>query len=312
MLTVKLFRKIFAAFVAIFISLGWLTGPSTSEPIKFSNSDKVKLSFALVSDTHVLGESVTEFRFESLFKDLSNSGERFNAVVIAGDLTELGVDCEYENFFKVLDRQTVTKNLILATGNHDVRYAYKKNKPIIMNKVEEYLGIDTKGESFYSYDVNGYTFIVMGTEKQVFERAYISDKQLAFVDSELQRATAEGKPAFVVCHQALANTHGLPEVWKTGDLGDQSQQLRDILVKYKNVFFLNGHLHDGMYERSFEKLADGVYSINLPTYGKSNDFGVKEKGTGYYVEVYDNQVIFTGRNFLKGHNVDKVEVFDLI
>lgn len=37
-----------------------------------------------------------------------------------------------------------------------------------MNKVEEYLGIDTKDESFYSYDVNGYTFIVMGTEKQVF------------------------------------------------------------------------------------------------------------------------------------------------
>ena len=94
MLTVKLFRKIFAAFVAIFISLGWLTGPSTSEPIKFSNSDKVKLSFALVSDTHVLGESVTEFRFENLFKDLSNSGENFNAVVIAGDLVELGLGCE--------------------------------------------------------------------------------------------------------------------------------------------------------------------------------------------------------------------------
>lgn len=312
MLTVKLFRKIFAVFVAIFISLGWMTGPSTDEPIRFSNSDKVNLSFALVSDTHLLGESVTEFRFESLFKDLSNSEESFNAVVIAGDLVELGLGCEYENFFKVLDGQTVTKNLIIATGNHDVRYAYKKNKALIMNKVEEYLGIDTKGESFYSYDVNGYTFIVMGTEKQVFERAYISDKQLAFVDSELQRATAEGKPAFVVCHQPLANTHGLPEEWKTGDLGEQSQQLRDILVKYKNIFFINGHLHDGMYDRSVEKLADSVYSINLPTYGKSNDYGVEEKGTGYYVEVYDNQVIFTGRNFLEGRNVDIVDVFDLI
>lgn len=181
-----------------------------------------------------------------------------------------------------------------------------------MNKVEEYLGIDTKGESFYSYDINGYTFIVMGSEKQVFERAYISEKQLAFVDSELKRATAEGKPAFVICHQPLKNTHGLPEVWKTGDLGDQSGELRDVLVKYKNVFYINGHLHDGMYERSVEKLADSVYSINLPTYGKSNDFGVKEKGIGYYVEVYDNQVIFTGRNFLEGHNVDVVDTFDLV
>lgn len=312
MLTVKLFRKIFAAFVAIFISLGWLTGPSTENTIKFKDSANVNLSFAAVSDIHVLGESVTEFRFENLFKDLSNSEEKFDAVVMAGDLTEMGFDCEYETFFKVLDKQTVTKNLIIATGNHDVRYAYKKNKPIIMNKVEEYLGIDTKGESFYSYDINGYTFIVMGSEKQVFERAYISEKQLAFVDGELKRATAEGKPAFVICHQPLKNTHGLPEVWKTGDLGDQSGELRDVLVKYKNVFYINGHLHDGMYERSVEKLADSVYSINLPTYGKSNDFGVKEKGIGYYVEVYDNQVIFTGRNFLEGHNVDVVDTFDLV
>lgn len=312
MLTVKLFRKIFAAFVAIFISLGWLAGPATDSPIKFTDSEKVNLAFAAVSDTHVLGESVTSFRFESLFKDLSNSGEKFDAVVIPGDLTELGLGCEYENFFNVLDKQTVTKNLILATGNHDVRYAYKKNKALIMKKVEEYLNTDTRGESFYSYDVNGYTFIVMGTEKQVFERAYISDRQLAFIDSELARATAEGKPAFVVCHQALAYTHGLPEVWKTGDLGEQSQQVRDILTKYKNVFYINGHLHDGMYERSFEKLADGVYSVNLPTYGKSNDFGVKEKGTGYFVEVYDDCVIFTGRNFIKGHNVDIVKTFDII
>lgn len=312
MLTVKMFRKIFAVFAALFISLGWLTGPSTENPIQFKDSENVRLSFAAVSDVHVLGESITEFRFENLFKDLSNSKEKFDAVVMAGDLTEMGFNCEYETFFKVLDKQTVTKNLIIATGNHDVRYAYKKNKPIIMNKVEEYLGIDTKGESFYSYDINGYTFIVMGSEKQVFERAYISDRQLAFVDSELKRATAQGRPAFVICHQPLKETHGLPEVWKTGDLGDQSQDVRDILVKYKNVFYINGHLHDGMYKRSVEKLADGVYSINLPTYGKTNDFGVKDRGIGYYIEVYDNQVIFTGRNFLKGYNVDVVDTFDLV
>ena len=165
-----------------------------------------------------------------------------HAIVMAGDLTEMGFNCEYKNFFDVLDNQTVTKNLLIATGNHDVRYAYKKNKPIIMNKVEEYLGIDTKGESFYSYDINGYTFIVMASEKQVFERAYISERQLAFLDGELQKATAEGKPAFVVCHQPLKKTHGLPEVWKTGDLGDQSQQVRDVLTKYKNVFYINGRL----------------------------------------------------------------------
>ncbi len=312
MLTVKFFKKLFTVLVTVFVSLGWMTGPSAEDPIKFKDSDNVKLSFVTVSDIHVMGDAFTKYNFESLFKDLDNSEETFNAVVFAGDLTEMGFNCEYDNFFDVLDNQNVTRNLIVATGNHDVRYAYKKNKPIIMNKVEEYLDIDTNGESFYSYDINGYTFIVMGSEDQVFERAYISDRQLAFLDSELQRATKDGKPAFVICHQPLKNTHGLPEVWKTGDLGDQSQQVRDILTKYTNVFFINGHLHDGMYERSVETLSDNVYSVNLPTYGKTNDFGVKDKGIGYFVEVYDDEVIFTGRNFQKGTYTDVTHSFALV
>lgn len=304
MLTVKLFRKIFALFTALFISLGWLGYPSTESPITFADKENVKLSFVAVSDVHVMDESITEFNFENLFKDLGNSEEKFDAMVIAGDLTELGLKGEYDRFFGVLDKQEVIDKLIVATGNHDVRYAYKKNKPLIMNKVEEYLDLDTKGESFYKYEINGYKFVVMGSERQEFERAYISDRQLEFLDTELKASAENGQVTFVICHQPLKNTHGLPEVWRTGDLGDQSEQVREILTKYKNVIYMNGHLHDGMYERSVETLADHVYSVNLPSFGKTNDFGVKDKGIGYYIEVYGDKVSFHGRNFLKGHDVD--------
>lgn len=302
MLTVKLFRKIFALFTALFISLGWLAYPATDSPITFTDKENVKLSFVAVSDVHVMDESITEFNFENLFKDLGNSQEKFDAMVIAGDLTELGLKGEYDRFFGVLDRQDVIDTLLIATGNHDVRYAYKKNKPLIMKKAEEYLGIDTKGESFYKYEVNGYKFVVMGSERQEFERAYISDRQLEFLDSELKASAENGQVTFVICHQPLKETHGLPEVWRTGDLGDQSQQVRDILTKYKNVVYINGHLHDGMYERSVETLSENVYSVNLPSFGKTNDFGVKDKGIGYYIEVYDNEISFHGRNFLKGRD----------
>lgn len=304
MLTVKLFRKIFALFTALFISLGWLAYPATDSPITFTDKENLKLSFVAVSDVHVMDESITEFNFENLFKDVGNSPEKFDALVVAGDLTELGLKGEYDRFFGVLDRQTVFDKVILATGNHDVRYAYKKNKPLIMNKVEEYLDIETNGESFYKYEINGYKFVVMGSEKQEFERAYISDRQLAFLDSELAASAANDQVTFVICHQPLKETHGLPEVWRTGDLGDQSQQVRNILTKYENVVYINGHLHDGMYERSVETLSENVYSVNLPSFGKSNDFGVKDKGIGYYIEVYENEVSFHGRNFLKGHDVD--------
>ena len=305
-------KGFFALILAFCVSLGLVSAPSASEPIKFEDSESVKLSFVTLSDTHARDDSFQGYYLSNFFEDLENTNEKFNAVVVAGDLTDNGMKCEYDAFFSLFDKQTAVDKVLVAIGNHDARFAYKKNKEIIMNKVDEYLGIDTCGKSYYSYDINGYTFIVMGTEAQIVERAYISDAQLSWLDSELERATANGRPAFVVCHQPLKNTHGLPGVWPTGDVGEQSDDILNILTKYSNVFYLNGHLHDGVYERSVQKLADNVYSINIPSYGKGNDFGkYRDSGLGYFVEVYENRVVFTARNFKAGTPTDVKHVFDI-
>ena len=123
-----------------------------------------------------------------------------------------------------------------------------------MDWQSEHLGINIGKKSYYSYDINGYTFIVLCTEKAVREKAYISPEQIAFLDSELKRATADGKPAFVMCHQAFQFTHGLPEVWKTGDMGEQSDLVRAVMEKHKTVFFITGHLHGGIFEGTYEVL----------------------------------------------------------
>ena len=190
-------------------------------------------------------------------------------------------------------------------GNHDVRLQYKRNQKIIMDKVNEYLKINTKGKSFYSYDINGYTFIVIGTEKRVLEKAHITQEQIDFLDKELKRGTKDGKPAFVMCHQAFLETHGLPEVWKTGDMGEQSDEVRAVMEKYKNVIFINGHLHGGIYEKTFEYLnkENNVCSLSVPGYRKENNFGIKPCGMGYYAEVYDNKIVFVARNFMKGEYI---------
>ena len=81
---------------------------------------------------------------------------------------------------------------------------------------------------------------------------------------------------------------------------------KEVLMKHKNVFYLNGHLHDGVYEESLEifDAEKGVYSINLPAFGKDNDYGkFSQTGLGTYVEVYDDEVIFTPRDFARGENL---------
>ena len=275
---------------------------SKNAPIEFFDNENIRLTFANIADTHLIDNESATINLDNFFQDISNAKGNFDAVLIAGDLTDYGKVTEYNRFFNVFDKYKNVFKLFVTMGNHDVRFLFPRNQKIIMDKVNEYLGINTNGKSYYSYDVNGYTFIVIGTEKRVLEKAYITKEQIDFLDRELARATKDGKPAFVMCHQAFAFTHGLPEVWKTGDMGEQNDDVRAVMEKYKNVFFINGHLHGGIFEKTLEILNkdNNVISLSIPCYRKENNFGIRDCGVGYYCEVYDNKVIFTARNFVKG------------
>lgn len=278
----------------------------TDSPITFDDEDNIKLSMAIIADTHLPNRESSEANLSNAFTDLANSGKHFDAFLLAGDIADYGTNNEYDRFFRVLDNQKITRNLFVTMGNHDARLFFKKNTKIVIKKTEEYLGKNLGGKIYYSYDMNGYTLIVLCTEKRILEKAYISKEQIAFLDKELARGTKDGKPVFVMCHQPFAETHGLPEVWKTGDMGEQNDEVRAVMEKYKNVFFINGHLHGGIYERVEEVLNEenGVYSLSIPGYRKENNFGMTDCGVGYYCEVYEDRVIFKARNFLKGEYVD--------
>lgn len=273
-------------------------------PIIFEDKEKLRLSMAIIADTHLPNRESAEKNLLNIFVDLENSGENFDAFLMAGDIADYGTAREYRRFFRVLDNQKVTKNIFVTMGNHDARLFYNKNKKILLNKTAEYLK-DKNEKIYYSYDINGYTVIVLCTEKRVLEKAYISKEQIQFLDKELARSTQNSKPVFVMCHQPFAFTHGLPEVWKTGDMGKQNDEVRATMEKYKNVFFINGHLHGGIFEKTAEVLNEekGVYSISIPGYRKPNNFGIQDCGVGYYCQVYDDKVIFTARKFITGENI---------
>lgn len=278
---------------------------SNDEPIVLEDKENIKLCFAAIADTHIVNN---EFAFANLgnaFEDIRNADGKFHALLLAGDIAEFGLKSEYEGFFKAYDKQNAVDKILVTLGNHDARLFFKRASKVFQDWQSKHLGIDMKGKNYYSHDINGYTFVVLCTEKRIMEKAYISKEQIDFLDKELQRATSEGKPAFVMCHQAFANTHGLPEVWKTGDMGEQSDEVRAVMEKYKNVFFINGHLHGGVCDKVEEVLnkEKGVYSISIPSYRKPNNFGIRDCGIGYYCCVYDDRVEFTARNFISGKPV---------
>ncbi|MBQ9913174.1 MAG: metallophosphoesterase [Clostridia bacterium] len=303
-LATRLFRLI-NSFLFIIYSL-FTPAPSTADPITFREPESVKMSFVAYADPQIMPSGYHQVYHENSFEDIVNSGIDFDAFVIAGDLTENTDAPSYDIYWEIMDKSPI-KNIVIASGNHDLRFNYENNLEMIMGKVEEYIGVSTD-KPYYSYTVNGYTFIVLGTEKARMDDAYISDEQLSFLDNQLAMATQGGKPAFVVCHQPLTHTHGTPTTAVgNGDLGEQSAQVREILERYTNVFFLTGHLHDGVSEKSLEVLNEenGVYSLNLPAFGRANEVGeFRQMGLGTYAEVYEGEIIFTVRDFVKGYNLE--------
>lgn len=279
---------------------------SEKNPVIYQDRDKLRLSFAMIADTHLPNRDSASANLNNFFLDAEKSGAEYDAMLMAGDIADWGFNSEYNRVFDVMDKQTAVPKIFLTMGNHDVRVFFKNSRKRVMERVDRYLGIETKGKTYYSYDIKGYTFIVICTERRLLEKASLTKEQIDFLDKELARATKDGKPVFVMCHQAFKNTHGLPEVWKTGDMGEESDEVRAVMEKYKNVFFINGHLHGGIFEKTLEVLKEenNVYSLSVPGYRKENNFGIKDCGTGYYAEVYDDRVVFTARKFISGEYID--------
>ncbi|MBE6715870.1 MAG: hypothetical protein E7573_03020 [Ruminococcaceae bacterium] len=278
---------------------------SADDPVSFENRQEIRFSFAAIADTHLPNRESAEKNLENAFLDVMNSEDRVDALFLAGDIADYGFKSEYERFFRVFHKYKNELKLFVTMGNHDARFFFRTASKIVNANIEKLLGINLHGKTYYSYEIKGYKIIVLCTEKAVLEKAYISPEQTSFLDSELKKGTAEGKPCFVMCHQPFAFTHGLPEVWKTGDMGEQNDEVRAIMEKYKNVFYINGHLHGGVcdYVEEILNKSNNVISLSIPGYRKENNFGITDAGVGYMCEVYSDKVIFRARNFLTGKYV---------
>lgn len=307
----KLALKIMAIILSVFYSFNPYVSPTDTDTIDPASDTDANMTFIALADPQISNylPDRTPY-FDAACEDLSAMAGNADALMMAGDITENGLLCEYQYIYDGLKNAKVN-NFIMAVGNHDVRLklSYKKTVKTFTeftNKLNENISSDLRISSLnYTYSVNGYKFIVMGTDRTEMEESYFTDTQLQWLDSELKTATKDGMPAFVICHQPLKLTHGLPETWNSpfdeaGSIGKQSDEVYNILNSYNNVFFITGHLHTGIGKYTYEKIGN-INSINLPSLTIDNKDGDNnENGIGFVVSVYSDHVLFKARNFAKG------------
>ena len=300
----KLFFAMFCGIMSLIMTFnGGYVPPSTDNPIDASIKGKQQAVMALIADPQVSNYMFERYPiFTAASEDLHNAECDIDALIGVGDITENAFAMEYQLVYDGL--AGLDTRYIMASGNHDIRLRnYQKSLEAFSGLTNALNGDDDMDCYHYSQRVNGYKVIVLGSDRTEMEQAYISDEQLEWLDDEV--AEENGKATFVICHQPLKDTHNEKNAFGSitkagGHVGDQSIAIKKILSKYKNVFFISGHLHSGFGPDSYNNL-DGIHCINVPSMTIENKDGTyNNAGTAYIMEVYKTKVIFRARDLAQG------------
>lgn len=287
--------------------------------------NNIRLNCTIVSDTHIDEKHpqpwLPKWRLKSALKDSKNSLVPVDVFLTVGDTTSRGSETNWKMTKECFDKVSgAAKKIILPLGNHD-GWSDGGFDAAIENykKYYELICKEKRDKTFFSYVVNGYHMIFLGTDSDSGCEAAISDEQMDWFRAEMEKAGKSEKPIFVFCHQSLNQKHGLPVTWdKSGEydnladggIGERSEEIEGILKSYKNVYYFSGHSHMGIcgencYKAngyaSFEKEGE-LNLINLPSLACGNHHGEnKSFCVGVQLEVYDDKVVIRPRSF-KLHN----------
>ena len=276
-------------------------------------SDDILLNVSIISDTHLDDRFPGgKLNLKKGLQDMNRMKADNDAVVVVGDLTNYGDEASVECFYELMEKhcEVPAESWVVATGNHEIGHPEEfTNEEARQNFVKYHNEYTDQGieNAYYSVDVDGYTFVVLCDQSEDnWDSCDIYEDQLAFLDAELARGTAEGKPAFVICHVPVEGVNGQEVIYEDGGLDPEySEAVKGIMEKYENIFFISGHVHTGINGYISEELFgfscveeyNGVTYVNLPTYGIVNRYGIPWNGMGFQMEVYEDEVLFRARNF---------------
>ncbi len=294
--------QIFSFIMALIMTLVPFVGRDAKNP------DEALLNVSIISDTHLDARFPGgKLNLERGLRDMNKFDN--DAIVHVGDITNYGDEASVKYFYDIMRDTCDAENWVVATGNHEIGHPEEfTNEEARQNFIKyhnEYTGQGIEN-AYYSMDVEGYTFIVLCDQSEDnWDSCDIYEDQVAFLDAELARGTAEGKPVFVVCHVPVEGANGQDIIYEDGGLDEYSEVVKSTLEKYENVFFISGHVHTGingyiskeLFDVSCVETENGVTYVNLPTYGIVNRYGIPWNGMGFQMEVYDDEVLFRARNY---------------
>ena len=309
-------KAVFLRFFALLVSSVMLLFSGVSQTAEYDVRDPEAclLNFSVLSDSHIEVTNPTRYKvFSYCLQDVKKNLRGNDAVVFLGDNTMNGQTMEHLLFNGAV--RTILKNetVLPVMGNHDIGNGegdYEKLQTRWYDFTAAFFGKKLT-HPYYSQVIEGYTFIVLGTEAQTVHELVMSDAQYSWLEGVLEEAAGSGKPVFVFCH--------FPSDYAETETGKYDERLMDLLAEYNetnDLFYFCGHTHMPLYLYWSFHSSDGYPEIYLPRLtelgGSDDDEIFRNTGIGMEVEIYENEVLVRGRDFYRGEwRIDDEETGEL-
>ena len=241
---------------------------------------------------------------------------RTDVLALCGDITNCGDEKEYALLKRLQKAYLGDIRLLPQIGNHDSwHHSDDPDYPLAERLFQQFCrecGYETN-KNYYGTEINGYPYIVTGTEVLCHNKPTLSLRQLEWVDRTLGEAVKTGRPVFVLSHQPPEGRTGVtPEQHEAG-LGEASAETDALLMKHAKdadapILFFSGHIHR-LSPQWAEKACESLWYFNLPSleYGDGGH-GVCPPGTGATVTVSGNTLSVAVRDFIRGRDLPGYEI----
>ncbi len=274
-------------------------------PLSVRNMDAGKevISFQMASDTHIMpkngsvNEAYNTEHFINLLQDIAKFDPDSVGLFHGGDIVDNGKISEYQNYQEIWNTYSNGLALEGIIGNHE--YWDTKTHADTVNNFANYTGIAITPETpYYTKNIGGYDFFFLNSSiidpsGGNHNIATLGDAQLAWLDEGLAKVDAN-TPAFIFHHQ------------KFNQIAD-ADALKAILAKYPNAIFMTSHTHTDMntagvfeYENDTMCKTANTSSVSYSVYTHYNPNGenTQARAQAYYVEVYEDRVVFRGMDIM--------------
>lgn len=289
--------------------------------VKAETEEKPILRIPVFSDTHICGKpeligtytactnNSRNQRLVHALEDYANIAPGADAYAIVGDLTDHGLQSQYDEFNNILNRYLpLDSKKVLTMGNHD--FFAKRYDPTITDEdlISRYLQNTGQESLYYDQWIGGYHFISLSGEKTTqdgLNSDFLSEEQYLWLEKALPYKAVDDRPIFVFIHQPIKGTIYGSDLWGSFEDG----RLESILEKYPQVILFSGHSHyllnhpRTIYQEGFTMVNTG--SVNYSFYDGGE---VSEPSQGLLVDVYKDRVVIKARDFIEKTWVNQFEI----